>query len=341
MIAPRLIIAALLATLPAVAEAACTTPNGGAGDQIYNSDYSVMQYCNGTDWVNMGTLASNIPLTSLATTGTASSSNFLRGDGAWTAVSLASNVTGNLPVTNLGGGTGASSSSYWRGDATWAAISASQWTTGSGLIYYNGGNVGIGTTGPAYGLEVVGSSTYGNLMLRGQSGYGGALRISDSPSADKWYVIGNSTFFQVGLTGVGSIIQANNSGAVANTVTVNAGNVGIGSASPGQKLTVAGTIESTSGGVKFPDGTTQTTAASGASGFSSCTTVSAGFSASSYATASCASGYTMTGGGFYCSCGNGCMAAMSYPNGNGWTAGYCFYYSGAAYGGTTYAVCCH
>jgi hypothetical protein len=43
------------------------------------------------------------------------------------------------------------------------------------------------------------------------------------------------------------------------------GNVGIGTSSPGQKLTVAGTIETTSGGVKFPDGTTQTTASAGGS----------------------------------------------------------------------------
>lgn len=41
------------------------------------------------------------------------------------------------------------------------------------------------------------------------------------------------------------------------------GNVGIGTESPGQKMTVTGTVESTSGGFKFPDGTTQTTAASG------------------------------------------------------------------------------
>ncbi len=39
------------------------------------------------------------------------------------------------------------------------------------------------------------------------------------------------------------------------------GNLGIGTPSSGSKLTVAGTIESTSGGIKFPDGTTQTTAA--------------------------------------------------------------------------------
>src|SRR2546428_1431445 len=37
-------------------------------------------------------------------------------------------------------------------------------------------------------------------------------------------------------------------------------NVGIGTSAPGSKLTVAGTIESTSGGIKFPDGTTQATA---------------------------------------------------------------------------------
>src|SRR3989344_8611484 len=36
------------------------------------------------------------------------------------------------------------------------------------------------------------------------------------------------------------------------------GNVGIGTPNPGQKLTVAGTIESTSGGFKFPDGSFQT-----------------------------------------------------------------------------------
>ena len=41
------------------------------------------------------------------------------------------------------------------------------------------------------------------------------------------------------------------------------GNVGIGTVDPEDKLVVAGTIHSTTGGIKFPDGSTQTTAASG------------------------------------------------------------------------------
>jgi hypothetical protein len=44
------------------------------------------------------------------------------------------------------------------------------------------------------------------------------------------------------------------------------GNVGIGTTSMGSKLTVAGVIESKTGGIRFPDGTVQTTATGGGSG---------------------------------------------------------------------------
>jgi len=53
-------------------------------------------------------------------------------------------------------------------------------------------------------------------------------------------------------------------GTPSNVVYVdNDGNVGVGTTTPGNKLSVNGIIESISGGFKFPDGTTQTTASTG------------------------------------------------------------------------------
>jgi hypothetical protein len=45
---------AVLMSMTGFAQAQCATPTGAAGDQFYNTTYSLMQYCNGTNWVNMG-----------------------------------------------------------------------------------------------------------------------------------------------------------------------------------------------------------------------------------------------------------------------------------------------
>ncbi|MDO8742701.1 MAG: hypothetical protein Q7J45_04220, partial [bacterium] len=55
-----------------------------------------------------------------------------------------------------------------------------------------------------------------------------------------------------------------NTGGATNGLIVQSGKVGIGTASPSQELSVNGIIQSMTGGIKFPDGTVQTTAASGA-----------------------------------------------------------------------------
>jgi hypothetical protein len=117
------------------------------------------------------------------------------------------------------------------------------------------------------------------------------------------------------------------SGSVLKAPTVSATNVYA-------KNISATTVSATN--VSFADGTTQTTKA-----FSSCTTVSAAFGAASSVTASCGAGYTLTGGGVQCTTGNGTSPAYSYPSGNSWVGGYCFYYTGISYGGTAFAVCCH
>jgi hypothetical protein len=66
------------------------------------------------------------------------------------------------------------------------------------------------------------------------------------------------------------LIQTYIAGTAAGALALQAGggNVGIGTSSPSEKLTVAGIIYSTTGGIKFPDGTIQTTAATGAAGWS-------------------------------------------------------------------------
>jgi hypothetical protein len=82
------------------------------------------------------------------------------------------------------------------------------------------------------------------------------------------------------FSSVGTGVSVTNNAAVGgnftvgiNTLAVDTANsrVGIGTSSPGQRLSVSGVIESTSGGIKFPDGSVQSTAAFGyrdLSGFS-------------------------------------------------------------------------
>lgn len=109
------------------------------------------------------------------------------------------------------------------------------------------GNIGIGTGSPAYPITVSrsGVNTYlyqydgTGAMVTGCNGSG--LGISGTFSNTDYALFANSV----------ERIRI-------NTTT---GNVGVGTSSPTQKLEVAGTIYSTSGGVKFPDATIQTSAA--------------------------------------------------------------------------------
>lgn len=103
------------------------------------------------------------------------------------------------------------------------------------------GNVGIGTTSPSVKVDVAG----GTEAIYSRSTVGGSYTF-----------LGNTgTYGRIGAYSAAAGWQ--------DLILAEGGNVGIGTTAPGQKLTVAGTIESTRGGVKFPDGTVQTTASSG------------------------------------------------------------------------------
>jgi hypothetical protein len=100
----------------------------------------------------------------------------------------------------------------------------------------SGGNVGIGTDSPTAKLQVAGTTTYNSDSAQ-------ALRVCDAADVSKGIHIGFDTTENAG------IIQAGDFGvAYANlSLNPNAGNVGIGTTSPGSKLTVSGSFSADTG----------------------------------------------------------------------------------------------
>jgi len=125
----------------------------------------------------------------------------------------------------------------------------------------NNGNVGIGTASPGAKLHV--SSGDASIALFGPNAtWNSLLAVGAGPNqiaSNKAQVISTNGNLHLD-SGVGQHTYINHYSGTHTFLNTGSGNVGIGTTSPGQKLTVAGVIESTSGGIKFPDGTVQTTA---------------------------------------------------------------------------------
>jgi hypothetical protein len=154
--------------------------------------------------------------------------------------------------TTAGGGGGVSGSGTTGTLPLWSGPTA----LSNSVITQSAGNIGVGTTTPSERLHVE-----GNFWL---SGPGAIITVNntDSSSNPNLYLrdaSGSSKAGRISTNG-GDIEFA--PGNLTQMVFTNNGNLGIGVIGPGSKLTVAGLIESTSGGIKFPDGTIQTTVAS-------------------------------------------------------------------------------
>lgn len=114
----------------------------------------------------------------------------------------------------------------------------------------NNGNVGIGHNNPQARLAI-GIPAGGEVLSATNLADNDMLIAVNAPGAtDKKTYFGPSAPTNLVL-GVGGLEKVR---------ITNAGNVGIGTSTPSNKLSVTGTIESTTGGFKFPDGSVLTSA---------------------------------------------------------------------------------
>jgi hypothetical protein len=103
----------------------------------------------------------------------------------------------------------------------------------------------------------------GGLAVRAYTGSGftGGRGQVMFKAAENWTTSANGTYLSFATEPIGASTVASERMRITA-----AGHVGIGTTAPAQPLSVAGIIESTTGGIKFPDGTTQSTAARSSAG---------------------------------------------------------------------------
>ncbi|MDE2144396.1 MAG: hypothetical protein KGJ01_00250 [Patescibacteria group bacterium] len=127
-------------------------------------------------------------------------------------------------------------------------------------MYLNNGSVGIGTSTPAYPLDI--QATTGQMQIKSTSSTNYALLRINNAGGDFYFGRERSTGggLATGSTGYAGIINAQGSYplqfAINNQIVMtilNNGNVGIGTTSPGQKLDVIGNIRAS--GVIMPGST--------------------------------------------------------------------------------------
>lgn len=248
-----------------------------------------------------GTLAAANGGTGLTSSGT--SGNVLTSNGTnWVSSPAGGAIT--IPTSIDVSSTSAALRVTQRGSGPSLLVEDSPNPDSSPFIVTATGLVGIGTSSPTTQLH---------MQQSGDS----VLRISSGNST-------NADMFIQSISGEASIGTSNSvpinfytNAFISSTpvMTLDAtGKIGVNNITPTSQLTVTGVIESTTGGIKFPDGTTQTTAATGSGSVTSVTGTSPVVSSGGTTPAiSLASGYGDTQNPYASKTANFVLAA---PNGS-------------------------
>lgn len=170
------------------------------------------------------------------------------------------NNGGYTPLLTVpsGGGLNLNSGVYEINGTQIAASNLLNGVTGSGNI--------VLATSPTLTTPNIGAATGTSLAVTGNiTTSAGEIGIGTASPLNELDVSGG--------TAIGTSYAGTDTAPTSGLIVQ--GNVGIGTATPSNPLSVNGIVQSLTGGFKFPDGTTQTTAASGSSGMVLLATVNA------------------------------------------------------------------
>jgi hypothetical protein len=246
-------------TVTSVGATSPVTSTGGTTPTIAMpaATTSVNGYLTSTDWNTFNNKTSNLgtvtsvggtgTVNGITLTGTVTTSGNLTLGGTLSGVSLTTQVSGTLPVANGGTGT---ATAFTAGSVVFAGASG-VYSQDNAVLFYDDTNdrLGVGTTTPNQRLQVTGSNSTGFAGATLQNSNGNVGLAGVQFSSDTTYSKSAIAQVRENANGNGPLVFYVDSATDAadwasgdEKMRISAaGNVGIGTIAPAQKLHVVGT----------------------------------------------------------------------------------------------------